>query len=182
MVSYAVLGLRVVRNVASMVVEWSDRFLEILRLPKLMRVPSRSSSTPHCLLEEPRAAWVVPVRGHLDSIARLMAGDQYIGRGCRQWGWRRISSVTPTRVNAIRMFAHYLDKTAELIWQVPLTDGTRSFGSFVNCTQAPMTRTIRPREHRQQMNSTSSHATDKSQSVTRVPRSTKVSQRRTLDG
>ena len=29
---------------------------------------------------------VLPIRGHLDSIGRMMLGDYYIGRGCRQHG------------------------------------------------------------------------------------------------
>ena len=29
---------------------------------------------------------VLPIRGHLDSIGRMMVGDYYIGRGCRQRG------------------------------------------------------------------------------------------------
>ena len=34
---------------------------------------------------------VVPVRGHLDSIKRLLKGDRYIGRGSRQWSLCRPS-------------------------------------------------------------------------------------------
>ena len=38
-----------------------------------------SASASRSLSDVARIPWVVPVRGHLDSIARLMSGDQYIG-------------------------------------------------------------------------------------------------------
>ena len=83
LVCYAVLGLRLERNVASMVVEWLGRFLEFLRLPKLMRVSGlcgpllpQLHTTPSLLAlpvllllsrltvcSKTQAAWVVPVRG-----------------------------------------------------------------------------------------------------------------------
>ena len=90
-------------------------------------VPAPVSSS----LDEQHSAWVVPVRGHPDSIARLMAGDQYIGRGCRQRSLERSQFCNPNkvceygRVNAIRLFEQFLDGSLELSQQVQSLTGKR---------------------------------------------------------
>ena len=84
-------------------------------------IPTLSSPavpTSHSSLEEPRSAWVVPVKGHLDGIERLMAEDQYIDRDCKQRSLKKSQFCIPfkvgvgeySRVNAIRMFEQFLDR------------------------------------------------------------------------
>ena len=73
--------------------------------------------------------WVVPIRGDLDDIARLMAGDLYIGRGSRQRGllgspFSNCYKVGEYgRVNAIHLFGQYLVDSLELIKLVPSVSG-----------------------------------------------------------
>ena len=75
--------------------------------------------------------WVVPIRGHLDDIARLMAGDLYIGRGSRQRGLLPSTFSNPYKVgeygrtNAIQLFEQHLDTTPDLVRQVPSLSGKR---------------------------------------------------------
>ena len=75
--------------------------------------------------------WVVPIRGDLDDIARLMAGDLYIGRGGRQRGLLASPFSNPYkvgeygRVNAIHLFEQNLDNSPELIKLVPSLSGKR---------------------------------------------------------
>ena len=86
--------------------------------------------TSHCLLEDPGCVGG-PGQRHLDSIERLMAGDQYFGRGCRQRRLEKSQFCNPykvgeySRVNATRMFEKCLERTAELIRQVPSLTGKR---------------------------------------------------------
>ena len=42
---------------------------------------------------------VVPTREHLDNVRRLMAGDEYIGRGCRQRELPRSRFCNPFKVS-----------------------------------------------------------------------------------
>ena len=42
---------------------------------------------------------VVPVRGYLEGIRRLMKADCYIGRGCKQRGVRRSDFANPNKVS-----------------------------------------------------------------------------------
>ena len=75
--------------------------------------------------------WVVPIRGDLDDIARLMAGDLYIGRGSRQRGLLASPFSNPYkvgeygRVNAIHLFEQYLDNSHDLVKLVPSLSGKR---------------------------------------------------------
>ena len=75
--------------------------------------------------------WVVPIRRDLDDIARLMAGDLYIGRGSRQRGLLASPFSNSYkvgeygRVNAIHLFEQYLDNSPELIKLVPSLSGKR---------------------------------------------------------
>ena len=92
----------VVRGLASMVLEISashafDEGANPLRGPAFLEShPVVGSSRPAHLVaarsSSKVSAYVVLVRRHLDSVARLMSGDQYIGRGCRQRVWRRAQS------------------------------------------------------------------------------------------
>ena len=76
---------------------------------------SVSASASRSLSDVAQIPWVVPVRGHLDSIARLMSGDQYIGRGSRQRKLEKSHFSNPYKVseygreNAIRLFEQFLD-------------------------------------------------------------------------
>ena len=149
MVWYEVPGLQMVRGrgaaggvpSSSMSVEAPAPPQCIPALPSLS-VPRRVVVSAHrsrpvpaltspCSLDEPRSAWVIPVRGHLDSIARLMAGDQYIGRGCRQRKLEQSQFCNPYKVgeygreNAIELFEQYLDRTPELVHQVLQITGRR---------------------------------------------------------
>ena len=81
------------------------------------------------LSDIPQIPWVVQVRGHLDSIARLMSGDQYIGRGSRQRNLVKSQYSNPYKVseygreNAIELFNQFLDSSPELISQVHFLSG-----------------------------------------------------------
>ena len=91
---------------------------------------SAQQSRPAAVLSPSSSpAYVVPVRGHFDSIARLMTGDQYIGRGCRQRELEKSPFCNPnkgveySRVNAIRLHEQFLDSNAEVVRQVPSLSG-----------------------------------------------------------
>ena len=92
---------------------------------------SVSASASRSLSDVAQIPWVVPVRGHLDSIARLMSGDQYIGRGSRQRKLEKSQFSNPYKVseygreNAIRLFEQFLDSSSELISQVHSLSGKR---------------------------------------------------------
>ena len=63
---------------------------------------------------------VLPIREHLDEVKRLLVGDYYIGRGCRQRGLGRSIFCNDFKVavygrqEAINRFAHKLSTDAEL--------------------------------------------------------------------
>ena len=70
---------------------------------------------------------VVPVRGHLEGIRRLMKGDNYVGRGCRQRGLQRSVFGNPHKVSvygrarAVRRYAVTLARDEELrakVWSL----------------------------------------------------------------
>ena len=74
---------------------------------------------------------VVPTRGHLDSIRRLMTGDRYIGRGSKQRALVKSIFHNPFKVSeygrdlAIQLFEQHLDSSRELQRQIPSLSGTR---------------------------------------------------------
>ena len=72
---------------------------------------------------------VVPTREHLDSVRRLMSGDTYIGRGCRQRSWGKTLFHNPYKVSecgreyTIKLFEQHLDSSSELLNLLPLASG-----------------------------------------------------------
>ena len=60
---------------------WIQLLVRVLLATKPRWVTMDLSALGECF---GRAPLVVPVRGHLDSIKRLLRGDVYIGRGSRQ--------------------------------------------------------------------------------------------------
>ena len=67
----------------------------------------------------------------MDSIARLISGDQYIGRGSRQRKLEKSLFSNPYKVseygreNTIRLFEQFLDSSSKLISQVHSLSGKR---------------------------------------------------------
>ena len=74
---------------------------------------------------------VVPSREHLDNVRRLMAGDEYIGRGCRQRELPRSRFCNPFKVSelgrelAINLFEQHLDTSDELLRDLRSLSGKR---------------------------------------------------------
>ena len=96
-----------------------------------MQMPHRRLHTHRQSVQMSAGPWVVPIRGNLDDIARLMAGDVSIGRGSRQRGLLASPFSNPYkvgeygRVNAIHLFEQHLDNSPELIKLVPSLSGKR---------------------------------------------------------
>ena len=70
---------------------------------------------------------VVPTRTHLDEVRRLMRGDLYIGRGCKQRDLQRSPFANPYKVSvygreaAVDLFADHLDRDTTLsdsLWKL----------------------------------------------------------------
>ena len=70
------------------------------RNEKSQLVPSSTPDVParRTLTVGPESPLVVPCREHLDNVRRLMSGDEYIGRGCRQRRLPRSRFCTPVKV------------------------------------------------------------------------------------
>ena len=91
-------------------------------------LPSESSLSAIPAVTSPL---VVPTRGHLDSIRRLMTGDRYIGRGSKQRALVKSIFHNPFKVSeygrdlAIQLFEQHLDSSRELQRQIPSLSGTR---------------------------------------------------------
>ena len=67
-----------------------------LRAADVMPTDTRVSTFPPSI--NAAGPWVVPIRGDLDEIAWLMAGDLYIGRGSRQRGLLASTFSNPYKV------------------------------------------------------------------------------------
>ena len=82
---------------------------------------------------------VVPARGYLEDIRRLMKGDYYIGRGSKQRGLKRSAFANPHKVSvhgrceAVRRFGTSLAQDDELQQMVWLLSGCRL---VCHCTPA----------------------------------------------
>ena len=70
---------------------------------------------------------VVPTRTHLDEVRRLMRGDLYIGRGCKQRNLQRSPFANPYKVSvygreaAVDLFAEHLGRDTTLsdsVWKL----------------------------------------------------------------
>ena len=82
------------------------------------------------------APWIRPVRGYLEDVKRLMTGDVYIGRGCRQRGlgaskfgnYFKLSSHS--QKEAIRLYGLRLRHNKELLDGLWTLSGTRRLCHF----------------------------------------------------
>ena len=76
---------------------------------------------------------IIPTREHLDNVRRLMKGDEYIGRGCRQRERElpRGRFCNPFKVSefgrelAVNLFEQYLDSSQELTRELKSLSGKR---------------------------------------------------------
>ena len=89
---------------------------------------------------------VVPSRTHLDEVRRLMRGDLYIGRGCKQRNLQRSPFANPYKVSvygreaAVDLFAEHLDRDTALSDSVWKLSGRRL---LCHCKDSPEV----PRRH-----------------------------------
>ena len=74
---------------------------------------------------------VLPIRGHLDAVRRLLKRDFHVGRGCRQRGLRRSLYANDYKVSefgrhtAIERFAEKLSRDSELQENLHTLSGKR---------------------------------------------------------
>ena len=87
-------------------------------LPWLVRRKDWLASLGDCrsVLGETYAATpqVLPIRGHLDDIKRMLVGDYYIGRGSRQRDWKGVCTATTTRSPSTVGQRRYVSSSANL--------------------------------------------------------------------